>query len=240
MTSFLLALLLPAASPGGFGPDAATIAEIDFRASNSLCNDFYHVVPCRDWRMIVSDVRCAPDPGDERRALCTFKQRIPRVRGTETCSAVFESAGGQWHYPSLPMQDGDWSAFPSLGLGGPTCSATGAPQAAAIGAIWAASHERLSCSVYREAGRPCPPASARMGEVRCSFGSSRRIAHCEFRLHAPEEYFCRAPFRRIRGGGWTLIGGRGVDGRFSYDQSCEGPIIRPGKLERAKGIEPSS
>ncbi|HEU0097781.1 MAG TPA: hypothetical protein VFQ67_03310 [Allosphingosinicella sp.] len=221
-----LLLLLAGASAGSFGPDAATIAELDFRASQALCSDFHHVVSCRSWRMIVSDVRCAPDPADARRALCTFRQRIPRVGGTETCSAAFQSVGGDWHYPVLPAQGEEWAAFPSLQVAGPACSASGAPDAAAIGAIWARAHDRLSCSVYPEAGRPCPPASAKVGEVRCGFGSDRRVANCEFRLRAPEEYFCRAPFQRLRGGGWAPKGRRGVDGRFSYDQSCEGPIVR--------------
>jgi len=226
MAPLAIALLLPAASLGGFGPDAATIAELDFRASRSLCGDFYHVVPCRDWRMIVSDVRCTPDPADGRLAQCTFRQRIPRVRGTETCSATFQSIDGHWYYPGLPAQGGDWPSFPSLQIAGPACSATGAPDGVAIGAIWAAAYERLSCSVYPEAGRPCPPASATVRDVQCSFGSSRRIAHCQFRLHGPAEYSCRAPFRRVRDGGWAFTARRGVDGRFSYDQSCEGPIVR--------------
>lgn len=220
----MIALLLIAAAPAAVGPDAAAIADLDFRASQSLCTDFHHVVPCRDWRMIVSDVRCRPDPSGGRRALCTFRQRIPRLRDTETCSAVFESVDGRWHYPARPDRDPS-PTFPSLALGGPACSATGAPDAAAIAAIWRAAHPGLSCSVYPEAKRPCPPASARPGEVTCSYGSSRRIAHCEFRLYAPEEYYCRAPFRRLRGG-WALTSRRGVDGRLSYDQSCNGPIVR--------------
>ena len=234
----MIALLLIAAAPAPVGPDAAAISDLDFRASQSLCIDFHHVVPCRDWRMIISNVRCRPDPAAERRALCTFRQRIPRLRDTETCSAVFESVNGRWNYPVKADLDPSRS-FPSLAMGGPACSATGAPDSATITSIWRAAHPRLSCSVYPEGKRPCPPASARIDEVTCSYGSGRRIAHCEFRLYAPEEYYCRAPFRRQRGG-WALTGYRGVDGRFSYDQSCNGPIFRRGRMERVKGIEPSS
>lgn len=225
MAAVLIAALLAGANPPSAGPDAAAISEIDYRDSRSMCQDFYHVVPCREWRMIVTDVKCSPDPADPNRAACTFVQRIPRVPGTQTCSAVFEQAGGRWHYPYRPQEGPSPSSFPSMALTGPTCSATGAPDSAAIAAVRAAIHPRLGCSLYAEAGRPCPPPSARVGEVICDWGRKPRLAHCAYRLHAPEEYYCQARFRPQRGG-WAMTGYTGTGGRFSFDESCSGPVQR--------------
>src|SRR5688500_20188327 len=95
MSVLLIAALLAATSPASTGPDAATISRLDYDSGRSLCQDFYHVVPCRHWRMAVSDVRCSADPEEPRRALCKFRQRIPGMAGTEDCTGVFEQEIGR-------------------------------------------------------------------------------------------------------------------------------------------------
>jgi hypothetical protein len=126
-----------AAPPSPTGPSAARIAELDYQAARALCSAFYHVVACRDWHVIVSDVRCTVQPAEPGRASCTFTQRTPAVRATQTCSADFVQSGGHWFYPtrsasSRQSQGRLTSEDLSLAVVGPTCSATGAPDAAAI------------------------------------------------------------------------------------------------------------
>lgn len=226
MFALLIAALLAAPSPASAGPDAATISRLDYEFGRRLCQDFYHVVPCRHWRMAVSDVRCSADPDEPGRALCKFRQRIPGLSGTEECTGKFERGEAGWHYPFKPSSEPLPSPFPSLQDTGPTCSATGTPDAAAIARVRAMVHAQLGCSLFAEAERPCPPASARISEVICSWGRKPRLAHCAYRLHAPEEYYCRARFQR-RGSGWAMTSYRGATGPRSYEEDCSGPVSRP-------------
>ena len=224
MVPLLIALLLPVPGFGPFGPDAARIAELDLRASSSLCSGYHHG-ECRAWRMIVSDVRCKPDPADGRRALCTFKQKIPDLTGTESCSAAFESIGGAWYYPHMPDRDEATLDKPLLRIGDVVCSAVGAPDSAAVKAIREAAHPSPACVLYPGAKAPCPPASSSAGDARCTMWRSQEITFCTYRLGAPEEYYCKASFRLERGA-WTLTGGISRDGRFAFDEDCSGPVTR--------------
>jgi hypothetical protein len=219
----LATILLALAGPAAAGPDAETISRIDHDDAMATCQRFYHAVPCPTGRAIIADLGCATEADGVAR--CHYTMRWRKQGPKQSCTAGFSNLGGSWYHVPRPGPLSDPAMPQPDRFEAPVCSDVGAPDGAQLLAARTEAGMLFACLVHSEAKQPCPAASGRIEELRCRLRRDRRIAHCDYRVHARGEFFCQAALRR-QGKKWSFQAHRAVDGRVSFDENCSGPVVR--------------